>query len=331
MIPTGWDSFSSQVRGRAGYRLQTKIQHLKTSLKTWSKAIPRNYSQTKSTLLDTIQGLDNLEESRPLDTSELNLRAQSKLEYLSTLKKEEIYWFQRSRIKWLKVGDQNTAFFHRIANCRRRDNTIAMLKVNNSYLTQPALIEQTIIEFFQTLYTAPTSPRPIMADLDFLALPSDLATWLEQPFTKDEIVQALNALANDKAPCPNGFPIAPFKILWSTFRPNFMEFFEKFFHRGILHKAINATFIALVPKVEGAKEIKDFYPISLLNSTYKILAKVLASRLQQGLPSVISPSQSAFIQDRQILDGVLVANECLHKAFSQETMPNLQNRLGESL
>ncbi|KAL4182307.1 hypothetical protein AMTRI_Chr12g241850 [Amborella trichopoda] len=98
LIPTWWNSFSSQVKGRAGYRLRTKIQLLKASLKTWSKSIPGNYSQIKSTPLDTIQGLDRLEESESLDTTELNLRTQSKLEYLSTLKKEEIYWFQRSRI-----------------------------------------------------------------------------------------------------------------------------------------------------------------------------------------------------------------------------------------
>ncbi|KAL4180048.1 hypothetical protein AMTRI_Chr13g90220 [Amborella trichopoda] len=101
VIPTWWNSLQSQVKGRAGYRLQTKIQLLKASLKTWSRSIPGNYSLIKSSLLSTIQELDRLEESRSLDTTELNLRTQSKLEYLSTLKKEDIYWFQRSWIKWV--------------------------------------------------------------------------------------------------------------------------------------------------------------------------------------------------------------------------------------
>ncbi|KAL4183783.1 hypothetical protein AMTRI_Chr11g156830 [Amborella trichopoda] len=91
LIPTWCNSFSSQVRGRAGYRLQTKIQLLNASLKTWSRSTPCNYSLIKSSLLESIQQLNHLEECKPLNTTEKDLRTQSKMEYLSILKKEEIY------------------------------------------------------------------------------------------------------------------------------------------------------------------------------------------------------------------------------------------------
>lgn len=71
----------------------------------------------------------------------------------------------------------------------------------------------------------------------------------------------------------------------------------------------------LVPKKTGANRIKDFRLISLLGSMYKILAKVLAARIQKILPSVISPSQGAFVHGRKVLDGVLQANECIHSRF----------------
>ena len=54
---------------------------------------------------------------------------------------------------------------------------------------------------------------------------------------------------------------------------------------------------------------------------YKILARVFASRLQKMLPDLISLTQGAFINGRQMLDGVLVANECIH-------CRNLHKRLG---
>ncbi|KAL4189353.1 hypothetical protein AMTRI_Chr08g206600 [Amborella trichopoda] len=148
LIPTWWNSLSSQVEGRASFKLQSKIQLLKAPLKTWSWSIPGNYTQVKSSLLLSIQELDRLEESRSLTTSEANLRTQTKLDYFSSLKKEELCWFQRSRVNWLKVGDHNTRFIHRIANCRRRDNSISIIKSNNRYLVQPREIESAILYFF---------------------------------------------------------------------------------------------------------------------------------------------------------------------------------------
>ena len=59
--------------------------------------------------------------------------------------------------------------------------------------------------------------------------------------------------------------------------------------------------------------MKDFRPISLVSSVYKILAKVLANRLTEVLSETISTSQCAFIKDRQILDVVLVANESVEE------------------
>lgn len=73
-----------------------------------------------------------------------------------------------------------------------------------------------------------------------------------------------------------------------------------------------ASFIVTIPKKIGAQGIKDYCRISLIGSIYKIVSKVCACKIQKVLPSIISKSQVAFVCGRQILDGVLVANECLH-------------------
>ena len=78
---------------------------------------------------------------------------------------------------------------------------------------------------------------------------------------------------------------------------DFFEFYEKKFVRSL-----NATFLVLIPKKGNVEDIKDYMPISLLGGLYKILAKVLANRLRRVMDKVISPSQNAFVEGRQILD-----------------------------
>ena len=93
-----------------------------------------------------------------------------------------------------------------------------------------------------------------------------------------------------------------------------MRFITEFHRNGRLTKGINATFIALIPKVSSPQRLNDFRPISLVGCMYKVLAKILANRLRVVIGSVVSDAQSAFVKGKQILDGILVANETVDEA-----------------
>jgi len=97
-------------------------------------------------------------------------------------------------------------------------------------------------------------------------------------------------------------------------KEDIVRFTSEFHRNEKLSKGINYTFITLIPKVESPQSLNDFQPISLVSNLYKILAKILANRLRQVIVSVVSEVQYAFVKNRQILDGILIANKVVDEA-----------------
>jgi hypothetical protein len=135
---------------------------------------------------------------------------------------------------------------------------------------------------------------------------------LERRFEKEEIVQVLKDLEGDKAPSPNGFTMAFFQHCWKVAEKDVLDFFfYEVYEHCKFEKSLNASFITLIPKKVNASNIRDFRHISLIGSVYKLLSKVLAVRFRLVLDGLISDSQNAFVGGCQMLDSVLIANECL--------------------
>ena len=97
-------------------------------------------------------------------------------------------------------------------------------------------------------------------------------------------------MEGDKAPGLDGFSLAFYRHCWGVAERDVLAVFEEFYQHGKFEKSLNATFIALIPKKNGASNIRDFRPISLEGSVYKILTKVLANHLKEVLDQLISES-----------------------------------------
>jgi hypothetical protein len=155
--------------------------------------------------------------------------------------------------------------------------------------------------------------RPENDNLHFRQLSQTESGNLIKPFSEAEVKVAVWDCDSYKSPGDDinfGF----YKEFWEDLRGDVMRFISEFHRNGKLTKGINTTFIALIPKIDNPQRLNDIRPISLVGSLYKILAKVLANRLRFVIGSLVYEFQTAFVKDRQILDGVLIANEVVDEA-----------------
>ncbi|GJY61169.1 hypothetical protein Tco_0461826 [Tanacetum coccineum] len=116
---------------------------------------------------------------------------------------------------------------------------------------------------------------------------------LENFISYDEIKKAVWEYGINKSPGPNGFTFEFFQKYWKTMGQDIVAAVTEFFSTCKFPPGCNSTFIALIPKIHDAKTIKDFRPISLIGSIYKIIAKILANRLSLVISDLIYEVQIA--------------------------------------
>jgi hypothetical protein len=141
---------------------------------------------------------------------------------------------------------------------------------------------------------------------------------LTAPYTEEEVRNAIFLMEHNKAPGPDGFPAEFYQTFWDTIRVDLMDLFSSH-HAGQLELfRLNFGEIILLPKVNEAERIQQYRPICLLNVSFRIFTKVATIRLNTVADHVVRPSQTAFMQGRNILDGVVVLHEAVHELHSKK-------------
>ena len=108
----------------------------------------------KEGLLAQVRALDLQADTVGLDDEGWAMRYHLEGQLTHLDKVEEEYWRQRSRLNWLLKGDANTAFFHAIANGRRRKCAISRLITDQGIVTEPMALQAHIYDFYRALMGA---------------------------------------------------------------------------------------------------------------------------------------------------------------------------------
>ena len=317
------DWFSINVTGSAMFRISEKLRLLKKCIRDFSR---ENYSDLEKRVAEAHEILlyrqnETLRNPNILN-AEMELDAQLIWQELAAA--EDAFLLQRSRILWLGKGDAGTAYYHRIVATRRAINHIHFLTdtAGNRFETHTE-IEAHCVEYFAELLGGEVEPKMFVQDdlnllFDFSCSQEDQARF-SAGFTATEIKDAFFSLPRNKTSGPDGYSAEFFISCWQIIGPEVTKAVQEFFKLGQLLRQWNATTLVLIPKITNASSATDFRPISCLNTAYKVISKLIANRLKEVLPQVISQAQSAFMPGRLLAKNVLLATD-LVKGYNTSSL-----------
>ncbi|KAH0773614.1 hypothetical protein KY290_010751 [Solanum tuberosum] len=187
---------------------------------------------------------------------------------------------------------------------------------------EPALVEEEFISFFSSLMgtTIEDLPSPnIEVIRKDPCLSYQQRCVLIVPVTDKEINEVMEGMAKDKTPGIDGFPAEFFLQHWSTVKDDVINVGKELFSTRKLLKVVNGTSITCMPKIATPTQVKDYRPIACCSTVYKIITKVLTNIIKLVIRKIVSPSQSASIEGKRIIDNILFSHEVL-KWYSRKGM-----------
>eukprot|EP00253_Pinus_taeda_P036049 PITA_36049 len=207
--------------------------------------------------------------------------------------KEEIFLRQKSRVRWIKEGESNTKFFHESTLSHRSHNKILELKGSKGKeLATHKEMEYVLVQHFLCIAMEPLLDRSQFINKFTRYIPKLVIREdnhnLNRPVSEYDVSEVINEMKNQKAPSPDGFNVEFFEACWKTIKQDILEVVEDSRRSRSVWKALNASFIALIP------------------------------RLKPLLPDLILEEQTGYVEGRHILNNIIQAHEMVHSLKSNK-------------
>ncbi|OMO87284.1 reverse transcriptase [Corchorus capsularis] len=293
LVHSEFDDMFSLAWEKGEGSLPKAIDEVVKAVTVWKSEVFGNIHKKKRLLLARIRGIQCCNEYGISDFLQ-KLEVQLRGEYQQILLQEELLWFQKSRLNWVQQGERNTKFFHLTTMVRRHRNLISALKIDENRVTSPDLLCRHVLDFFSSLFGRQPSLN-LMAVYDSFCL----------KISSDEKQALLSPLRIEEKQ-------------WETVKETVFNFVAMAFANQRVDLNVLHAHMVLIPKGNCPTTVKDFRPITLLNTSYKILSKVIVNRLRPILQRIIRPFRNSFLAGRSTTDNILITQEIVHSLMGRK-------------
>ena len=196
-------------------------------------------------------------------------------------------------------------YFLSLENKHQTLNTISKLTTEDgSMITNDTGILTECASFYKDLYTSENVDnleiRTYLSKVNMPKLENNLKNKLDSEITEKELLAAVEKLKHNKSPGLDGIVPEFYQTFWHILKEPFIEMITETFEKGEMCNSIKRAVLTLIFKKGDKCLLKNYRPISLTNYDYKIIAFILANRLQQVIGSLIHHDQSGYIKGRYI-------------------------------
>lgn len=257
-----------------------------------------------STLTKQITQLDRAYAISPSsDIFKERLTLQAEFDVLSTAHVENL--LLKSGHTFYEQGDKVGKLLAHQLRQSCAAHQILQIQTQSGVTTDLKQINEQFKQFYMSLYTSEqtTNPSSVMDDFfDLLKMPGvdpDLTEKLEAEISVDELKKVVYSMQSGKCPGLDGYPVEFYRTFIDKLAPILIDMYNESFILSKLPSTLTQASISLIlKKNKDPLSCASYRPISLLSVDLKLLSKLLAKRLESVLPSIISPDQTGFIQNR---------------------------------
>ena len=250
--------------------------------------------------------MNNLEIQMQTDNSKYD-EYQEKKHELEHIKEEKTKGvIIRSRAQHIEENEKCTKYFCQLEkrNYLKR-NITALVTQEDKTVTGTKEILKEELNFYQKLYSKQELRKCdetcSLFQTDITQIADDDKLELDKRLTIEECAIALKDLANNKAPGTDGLPTEFYKYFWIDIKQIVYDSFITSQKNSTLSLDQRRGILTLLPKKDkDIRYLKNWRPLTLLNTDYKILTKSLANRLQSIMDKIIKNDQVGYIKGRQL-------------------------------